>query len=777
MENLVPVRSISLTILLLLWSGHGVAQISSASRAEADRFNQIAERTISRNLDSAYILASRAFDLSKMIDYPEGMITSLDILARYYGGKSNINASMEKYFQKMDLYRHHPDLPGQSSTLAKISSLFSMAGAPEKAEYYLGQAREVLTNHPSALDAAYYYDALANHEMKLNHFIPARDAWYMAIALYFKLGSNDQTARCYRNLGDLFLHNNFKDNAIFLYRKALDEYGKSGNMMEQGIVLTRIGHVYQEKRDTVKLLKNNLEALRIREKIGRPDFYGASLINVGAIYMESGRPDSALLYLNKGLEILEKAGNMMFLENACRQLYFFYKGGNNHQKALYYYRQYIDLRLKNRIARSEAALSASFSKRTLMESENRRQLLKQMNQIQELQIRNRKVRILLYEVLFLALSGMVILILFQARKVKQSQKSLLILNNQMENEIQQRIEAEKKIAESETLYRFIAENTTDVISLLDARLNRVYISPSCRSVYGYEEQEIYAMEGIVDLIEEKHRVRVLKAFSDMMKEKEPAKFTYQALRKDGTTFWAESLVNPIFDPGTGELRELVTVVRDISRRMEYEEMIARNSSQRELLLREIHHRVKNNFAILISLMELQKQMEQGLLSHEITDLQLRVRAMSLVHEQLYRSDSIHDIRFDEYLRNLSMIISSAFSNHQLNLHTLIEPCSLHIRLALPLGLIVNELLTNAYKYAFPDNEAGNVWVNLERDRDRIRLTIADDGIGLPDGFDLNNPVSMGSKIIMILIEQIEARLEVGRDKGARFTINFSDQYD
>ncbi len=776
----LPVRKIFFASAMILWfaTGEAAGQQSAAVQHDIKHLLRLSEASITTSLDSTYLYASRAWDISLRVDDPEGMIQALDLLARYYNGKNNLQAALEKFFQKLDIYRTHPGLPGHTNTLTRISILFAGIGAVDKSEYYYSRARDVHHDYYNPTDAAFLYDVLGQIEMTKHRYREARQAIYMAIGYYTRLGLKEPVARCYRTLGDIHIQLSEPGNAIYCYQQSLNYYREEGNLTEMGILHTRIGHVYQEIHDNVRLLSHNLEALRIREQSGRVDFYGASLINVGVIYMEQGRMDSAGFYLKKGYQVLKDAGNMVFLENACRQLYHYYRHQGDFRQSLFFYRDYLEMRERILLSRSEAALSASISKRALLESEMSWQLLEQQKKIQELQIRNRKVRILFYEILFLVVTGLGILIMQQSGKIRQSRRSLVHLNRQLEEEIIKQVETEKKLADSESLYRFIAENTTDVISLLDARLNRIYISPSCKSLYGYSEEEIYAMEGIVDLIAPVHRERILESFTRMTQEMRPAKFTYQALRKDGSVFWAESLVNPLFHPETGAFREMVTVVRDITRRVEYEEMIARNASQRELLLREIHHRVKNNFAILISLMELQKNREKRPQSSpEISDLQLRVRAMSLVHEQLYRSDSIHLIRFDEYLRNLAIIISSAFSNKNINLHTLIEPGNLHIRLALPLGLIMNELLTNVYKYAFPENRKGNVWITLEKQEKLSKLSVVDDGIGLPAGFNLDNPTSMGSRIVAILIEQIEARLEINRENGAGFHIYFSDYYD
>jgi two-component sensor histidine kinase len=283
------------------------------------------------------------------------------------------------------------------------------------------------------------------------------------------------------------------------------------------------------------------------------------------------------------------------------------------------------------------------------------------------------------------------------------------------------------------------------------------------------------MNSPLDLVDPAFHITVNQRFIEMFRVKKSICYTYKVLRGNGTTFWAEANINPIINPATREVINLITVVRDVSERMKHEEELSENSRQKEYLLHEIHNRVKNNFAILISLMNMQRdQSADPELSSSLNDLQLRVRTMSLVHEQLYQSQEISQIPFNNYLHHLAIIISSSFKNSRIRLQTEISPCNVAIEIALPLGLIINELITNAYKYAFPGEMSGTIWVKLLPDTtDKYCIVICDDGIGLPQDFTMNTTNSMGSQIVGILVEQIEATLEVTSDRGACFRIIFS----
>jgi len=371
-------------------------------------------------------------------------------------------------------------------------------------------------------------------------------------------------------------------------------------------------------------------------------------------------------------------------------------------------------------------------------------------------------------------------------KNKRSKIELKAINLHLDQEIEDRKKIEDQLRESESLHRFLTENSMDVISRTGKDLQLSYISPSCMNLYGLNPSEMLAIKNQADIIHPDFYKSLKSEFDEMIQYKEPTKFTYRTLCADGTYFWAESHVNPIFDESTGELKELISIVRDVSHRIDQEEALFESAKQKELLIREIHHRAKNNFSILISLMNFQKEkITDTELRNCLDDLQFRVRTMALVHDQLHRSKNIITLPFNEYLINLSNVISKAFQKEGIVLHTDIEECYFDIETALPLGLIVNELLTNAFKYAFINKTQGNIWVEfrpiLEDETDPELediywiLTVKDDGVGLPVTFDLNDASTLGMQIITVLTGQLQAKLRIDRDGGTSFIILLPDQ--
>jgi two-component sensor histidine kinase len=203
--------------------------------------------------------------------------------------------------------------------------------------------------------------------------------------------------------------------------------------------------------------------------------------------------------------------------------------------------------------------------------------------------------------------------------------------------------------------------------------------------------------------------------------------------------------------------------------------IMEGTKQKENLLKEIHHRVKNNFAILVSLINMQKdQTRNPELLQSLTNLQLRIRSMSLVHEMLYRSSDFEKISFTDYLHSLASVIAGTYNRRDIKLNIEAQEAVIDIETSIPLGLIVNEILSNSYKHGFPDGRSGKIGINLINDSKSpvLDLVFSDDGIGLQEGFNIENCKTMGLQIVNILVRQIDGSLIITNDPGATFKLSF-----
>ncbi len=216
---------------------------------------------------------------------------------------------------------------------------------------------------------------------------------------------------------------------------------------------------------------------------------------------------------------------------------------------------------------------------------------------------------------------------------------------------------------------------------------------------------------------------------------------------------------------------------EITKRKQAEETIKASLKEKEVLLREIHHRVKNNMQVIIGLLKLQSDsVKDRAVMDALMNSQMRIQSMSAVHETLYSTESLSFIDFETYTSKLARTIFQSYgaNSGQVELKIEAEDIKFGIDQATPLGLLINELVSNALKHAFPDNRPGEIAIKLKKtDEDEIELVVGDNGIGLPENFDWRNTDTLGFKLVNILAEgQLDGEINLERDDGARFIIRF-----
>jgi two-component sensor histidine kinase len=196
--------------------------------------------------------------------------------------------------------------------------------------------------------------------------------------------------------------------------------------------------------------------------------------------------------------------------------------------------------------------------------------------------------------------------------------------------------------------------------------------------------------------------------------------------------------------------------------------------EREVLFQEVHHRVKNNLQVISSLLNMQlRSLGEGASRDALMGCQTRVQAMALIHEKLYQSKDHARVPFSEYARNLARNVFAAtgVSPQGVSLELVVEDVALAVDKAIPCGLILNELITNALKHAFPGERAGTIRVELRQvEGGGLRLAVSDDGVGLPAGLDIQAHPSLGLQLVRMLAQQLDAGLELVRTAGTSFLL-------
>jgi PAS domain S-box-containing protein len=341
----------------------------------------------------------------------------------------------------------------------------------------------------------------------------------------------------------------------------------------------------------------------------------------------------------------------------------------------------------------------------------------------------------------------------------------------LENITEQK-QAEEALRESEEKYRQLFATVSDAIIVFDAETREfITANDAASGFYGYSKEEFLELKYTDITAEPEKSDESIKQTVSGKISRIPIRYHK---RKDGTTFPVE------ISSGTFKLgnRQMVCgVIRDITERKQSEEQIKASLKEKEILLQEIHHRVKNNMQIIISLLELQTSSSKDKkVEDALKESQGRVQAMSLVHETLYDTASMDSMDFRSYISRLSKTVFQSYGirREQVELKIKAENISFRIDQFSHIGLIINELVSNSLKYAFPENRKGEIVIRLlPVDNGEVELIVSDNGLGIPEDLDWRNTGTLGLQIVTMLAEdQLDGTLNLDRVNGTHFNIRF-----
>jgi len=253
-------------------------------------------------------------------------------------------------------------------------------------------------------------------------------------------------------------------------------------------------------------------------------------------------------------------------------------------------------------------------------------------------------------------------------------------------------------------------------------------------------------------------------------------FETKLIDKNGELVWREIYLNPIFDD-SGNVVEISGIGHDITEKKLAEEKIKQSLQKKEVLLKEVHHRVKNNLQVISSILNLQSSYVKdpstlGILKES----QNRIKSMAFIHESLYQTKDFTSINFSEYVVNLANNLLHSYSNieQEIKLKLDIQNVFLNLDLAIPCGLIINEIVSNALKYAFVEKQDNpEIEITMHSDEENLKLVIGDNGVGLPDTIDYRNTESLGLQLVVTLTDQLNGTIELNTKKGTTYTIIFN----
>ena len=349
----------------------------------------------------------------------------------------------------------------------------------------------------------------------------------------------------------------------------------------------------------------------------------------------------------------------------------------------------------------------------------------------------------------------------------------------MDIDITERKKSEEKLSESEEKYRNIVETANEGIALISSEGIITYVNKKMSDMLGYAGEEIVGRT-IWDFIEEKDKSTVITSF-EKRRQGNNDSFEIKLIRKDGSFLWVLINSKSLFNMD-GKFIGALNLHTDITKRKEAEEALANIEIARQ---KEIHHRIKNNLQIISSLLDLQAEqfknreiIKDSEVLEAFKESQNRVISMALIHEELHKGEVFETLNFSSYVKELAdnLLLTYRLGNCDIYLNTCLgQKIFFDMDTAVPLGIIINELISNSLKHAFPDRNNGEIRIKLHREEGSdtsFTLIVSDDGVGIPEDLDIKDLDSLGLQLVTSLVDQLDGELELKRNNGTEFTIRF-----
>ncbi len=353
-------------------------------------------------------------------------------------------------------------------------------------------------------------------------------------------------------------------------------------------------------------------------------------------------------------------------------------------------------------------------------------------------------------------------------------KEITVSRDTFAREVEERRKAQAALRDSEQMLSGVVSSITDSMVLLSEDLEILWVNDRARALIGQDVTGRKCYEALHKRNDPCDPCIVRQCFDDGMIHDCETCFVHAGARK--IDIWATANV-----AATGEDGRPVRVVefmRDITERKQARDAIKRSLREKEVLLKEIHHRVKNNMQVISSLLRLRaSRMVDRRDKEALIESQNQIKSMALVHEKLYQSGDLANIDFKGYVKQLSgdLFRSYGVDPGKIGLRLDVENAGLKIESAIPCGLIISELVSNCIKYAFPGDMKGFISISLRSvdNNGQVRLEVSDDGVGIPDEVDPEGVKSLGLRLVSILVAQLQGTLNVKRESGTTFEIMFN----
>jgi len=339
-------------------------------------------------------------------------------------------------------------------------------------------------------------------------------------------------------------------------------------------------------------------------------------------------------------------------------------------------------------------------------------------------------------------------------------------------DVTEQFRAEEKLRANEHRFKALVQDGSDLIAILNLNGEFTYVSPTSTLMLGIKPENAMGKK-MIDYVHRDDQDMIMDIMNNLPRRR---RFIIKQVRfksgKDQFKWLEASVTNLLHEPS---VKGFVVNAHDITESIYHQNEIKKALAEKEVLLSEIHHRVKNNLAVISGMMQLQLYDESNpAVQEKLNDGMLRIQTMANIHELLYNTKSFAKLSFRDIIQKLANNITSALSgNKKVDLQIHSDPVELNINQAIPCSLIINEVLTNIFKHAFKGRNSGSIAINIEQKERIVDLIISDNGVGLPEKFNLDDNQSLGKNIIKILSEQLNADFKLyNSGAGTTFELHF-----
>jgi two-component sensor histidine kinase/tetratricopeptide (TPR) repeat protein len=684
----------------------------------------LVEKLRRSDYDRAMAFYEEAYQLTRDLNWQKGIALSHIRKGQLNSAGNNIPGAQEEYLKALEIYRELNDQNGIADACIKAGITYGMQSEYHKAaEYFLrsleanekiGDKKRISDNYNNI---GHCYKYLGDYEEALNYYDKS-------LEICEELKDSAGIAMMYNHIA--IIHD-YQGN----YKKALDYYFKSLRINEQlgieeeiGAACGNIGIVLYYLEDYDQALEYQKRNLEMMQKTGERRGEGIAYFNIGNIYERQGKYDLALENIDKGTQLMIETGDRQGIADGYLNLGVIYDKQGRNPLAIEMFEK--GLALSNEIGYKLGVAQNNVNLGTIYYKSGNINLARSY--------------------------------LEQARTMGSELGYPEVIRGSAEwlSKVYAALNDYQRAYRYKLLYEEMDDSLTNAENVKKmTRMEMQYDFDKQQQEMAFEQEQ----ERLRDQ-EEIKRQKIVKT-SFIVGFCLVALLAFFILR----SYYHKKKANELL----AEQKEEIQAMND---------MLKDSLDEKEVLLKEIHHRVKNNLQIISSLLNLQSHnIEDHTVKGAVMEGQSRVKSMALIHQVLYQSDRLSKINFQEYLEHLVHFLSSSFMPVDKKIVTKVEADNTHLDIdtAIPLGLIVNELVSNAFKYAFREMDKGELRVELKQhDGEGYKLRVSDNGTGLPENLDINQTSSLGLKLVNILTRQLEGELKISNKNGTVFEIRFKE---